>query len=49
MKETQSTLRFKVGMAKAYLSMMISDLEERGIISRKQEGKTYQIFLKMKF
>lgn len=43
---TQSTLRFKSGLSKAHLSDMVRDLEKKGIIARKEKGKTYELFLK---
>lgn len=45
----QSTLRFKTGMSKTTLSLILKSLEERDIISRKTAGKTKQIYLRSKF
>ncbi|MBR9690826.1 hypothetical protein GOV08_04025 [Candidatus Woesearchaeota archaeon] len=45
----QSTLRFKIGMSKTALSLLLSDLEKRKIISRKKKGKTNQVYLIKKF
>ena len=42
----QSTLRYKTGMSKTALSLMLKSLEERGIISRKPDGKTNIVFLR---
>lgn len=44
---TQSTLRFKTGMSKAHLSMLINDLERNGFISRKPKGRTYEVYIRM--
>ena len=45
----QSTLRYRIGMSKTTLSLMLKSLEGRGIISRKEAGKTNEIFLRKKF
>ncbi|MCF7799195.1 MarR family transcriptional regulator [Candidatus Woesearchaeota archaeon] len=45
----QSTLRFKMGMSKSTLSILLTSLEERDIIARKEAGKTKEIFLRKKF
>lgn len=45
----QSTLRYKTGLSKTGLSIMLKSLEEREIIKRIEEGKSNKVYLKKKF
>ncbi|MFH1073364.1 MAG: MarR family transcriptional regulator [Nanoarchaeota archaeon] len=45
----QSTLRYRTGMSKTSLSLMLKSFEERGLITKKEAGKTNKIFLRKKF
>ncbi len=45
----QATLRFRTGIAKSTLSLILKSLEEKGIISKRATGKTNELFLIRKF
>lgn len=45
----QSTLRFKTGLSKTTVSLVLKSLEERSIISREEDGKTNKVWLQKKF
>jgi len=42
----QNTLRLKTDFSKAKLSTMLKGLENRGLIAKEPDGKTYRIYLK---
>jgi uncharacterized membrane protein len=44
---TQQTLRFRTGLHKSKLSIVLDNLEKKDLIVRKEKGKTKQVFLKI--
>ncbi len=45
---TQQTLRLRTDLHKSKLSIVLDGLEKKGLIVRKDKGKTKQVFLKIK-
>lgn len=45
----QSTLRFRTGLTKTDVSLILKKLEEKKIISKKEEGNSYKVFLRKVF
>ncbi len=44
---TQQTLRLRTDIHKSKLSILLDGLEKKGLIARKEKGKTKQVFLKV--
>jgi len=44
---TQQTLRFRTDLHKSKLSILLDGLEKKGLVVRKEKGKTKQVFLKI--
>ncbi len=44
---TQQTLRLRTDMHKSKLSIILSEMEEKGLVIRKEKGKTKQVFIKI--
>lgn len=45
----QSTLRLRVGMSKTALSILLKSLEQRGIVTKREDKKTNKIYLRKKY
>lgn len=44
---TQNTLRLRANMSKSKLSIVLKELERRGIVKRVEKGKTLQVYLRI--
>jgi len=44
---TQQTLRLRIDMHKSKLSIVLDGLEKKGLVARKEKGKTKKVFLKI--
>ncbi len=44
---TQNTLRLRANMSKSKLSIVLKELERRGIVKRVEKGKTLSVYLKI--
>ena len=44
---TQQTLRLRTDLHKSKLSILLDGLEKKGLIARKEKGKTKQVFLRI--
>ena len=44
---TQQTLRLRTDLHKSKLSIILDNLEKKGLIARKEKGKTKQVFIKI--
>ena len=42
----QSELTDKLGVSKAKVSIILREMEEKGLITRVKEGRTYRVFLR---
>ena len=45
----QSTIRYKTGLSKTSLSIMLKKFEEKGLIHREISGKSNKVYLKKKY